>query len=40
MKKTFKLAVSSGLMIDNETLLKPISKKEIKVIDALTVEEE
>ena len=44
MKKTFKLAISRRLIIynpmDNETLLKPISKKETKVIDALTIEEE
>lgn len=44
MKKTFKLAVSRRLIIynpmDDETLLKPISKKETKVIDALTIEEE
>ena len=44
MKKTFKLAISRRLIIynpmDDETLLKPISKKKTKVIDALTVEEE
>ena len=44
MKKTFKLAISRRLIIynpmDDEILLKPISKKETKVIDALTVEEE
>lgn len=44
IKKTFKLAISRRLIIynpmDDETLLKPISKKETKVIDALTIEEE
>ena len=44
IKKTFRLAVSRRLItynpMDDETLLKPISKKETKVINSLTIEEE